>query len=127
MHWDPHHGRWVSAEGRDTHHGSHANEPSSPTRKIRAASPARASATAASLAINASSASAVAHAAQSRKQRSAPAPAADELVQTPVDDPDLPGWLVLQRTTNTGRSYKVGVRRSMRRSMRMRARARACA
>jgi hypothetical protein len=22
-------------------------------------------------------------------------------------DPDLPGWLVLQRTTNNGRSYKV--------------------
>ena len=22
-------------------------------------------------------------------------------------DPELPGWLVLQRTTNTGRSYKV--------------------
>jgi len=25
----------------------------------------------------------------------------------PVVDPDLPGWIVIQRTTQTGRSYKV--------------------
>ena len=110
MHWDPHHGRWVSSEGKDDRHTSHRDhgDPGSPTRKIRAASPARASATAASLAINATSASAAMYTGQTRKPRnSAPAPAPDELVQTPVDDPDLPGWLVLQRTTNTGRSYKV--------------------
>ena len=109
MHWDPHNGKWVSGEGKEPSlrdRSFHDRDPDSPARK-RAASPARASATAASLAINATSASAAAEAAKMRKgQRAAPTPLED-LVQTPVDDPDLPGWLVLQRTTNTGRSYKV--------------------
>ena len=33
--------------------------------------------------------------------------AAGHTSEPPVIDPDLPGWIVIQRTTQTGRSYKV--------------------
>ena len=94
MHWDAQHGKWVSS---DLSLPSNASaEPNSPDRrKPRTISPARASITHGN------------NHASTTAGRKRSAPPVDDTAQTPVDDPDLPGWLVLQRTTNTGRSYKV--------------------
>jgi hypothetical protein len=100
MHWDAHKGRWVSAEVAGL-----VNLPTgdavSPSRR-RAVSPGRSALHGTSIG---HSATAAGMAAVAARRRAAPPP--DDTASTQVDDIDLPGWLVLQRTTNTGRSYKV--------------------
>ena len=120
MVWDAHNGKWRnSTDGyRDI---AASGEPSSPTRKPRAVSPARpgfasavsvplpnggTGATAAGAAAMAQAGSSALHAAPPSRRRGSGS-TEDTFHSTPVDDADLPGWLVLQRTTNTGRSYKV--------------------
>ena len=99
MHWDAHHGKWVSSDAPLPPSAAANDQPLSPNgpRKQRAMSPSRAS-------INNGGAH---HNNSTVAARKRAAPPIDDTASTPVDDPDLPGWLVLQRTTNTGRSYKV--------------------
>ena len=148
MQWDAHAGKWVSGDGskdsasaagggaqQQQQQGAEPPGALSPTRRPRATSPARlplssavplSQPTAATAGAPNAGGGGTSSTSSGASRRRAAGPVDDGAVNsTPVDDPDLPGWLVLQRTTNTGRSYKVGVRRSMRRSMRMRARARA--
>lgn len=98
MHWDAHNGKWVSSELPAKDVVTLAPEPISPSRR-RAVSPGR-SAVSAAVSMPLPSATSL----PARRRTAGPV---DEPASTPVDDPDLPGWRILQRTTNTGRSYKV--------------------
>ena len=84
MVWDSHNGKWVPTDSRES-----GGESGSPKR--RTVSPARPSASASS-----SHSSLLRRGSKGHLEESMSGA-----------DPELPGWVVLQRTTNTGRSYKV--------------------
>ncbi|KOO33898.1 hypothetical protein Ctob_008048 [Chrysochromulina tobinii] len=94
MIWDTQHGRWMAQEPKEPTAGP-------PSPKRRATSPARPSVGPAPLPMNAGGAAASSSSSARRGIKGH--------VEEPMNagDPELPGWLVLQRTTNTGRSYKV--------------------